>query len=98
MSDRRLIQLTPEQHMGRARNELRQQAMTLRLIADALEAPGISLADLNNLVDTEMPEVRTGLALARNFFKESLAQRARLQPELRLFQQRVEPIHEEDGV
>ena len=97
MSDRRLIQLTPEQHMGRARNELRQQAMALRLIADALEAPGISLADLNNLVDTEMPEVRTGLARARHVFNETLAQRAPHPPELMLWQQRVEPIHQEDA-
>jgi hypothetical protein len=97
MSNRLLIHLTPEQHMQRAKAELRHQAMVLRLIAGALEKPDLTLVELSTLISDEMPAVRTGLAVAKNFFATAEEERKRLQPQLMLWQQRIEPSNDGGG-
>ncbi len=85
-----LFELKPECLAERAKAELAQQALVLRMVAEAMVRPGLTVGDLTNLIEVEMPEVRTGLALARNHLAEAERQREALQPALDLFNQRVE--------
>lgn len=84
-----LFKFKPEELVLRARREREQQAMALRLVADALLKPGLTLKEMGELIESEMPAVRTGLAVARNYMAEAERQRAELQPVMELFNRRV---------
>lgn len=80
-----LWQFKPEELVLRARREREQQAMALRLVADALVKPGLTVEEMRELIECEMPAVRTGLAVARNYMAEAERQRAALVPVMDLF-------------
>jgi hypothetical protein len=84
-----LFNFKPEELMVRARREREQQAMVLRMVADALLKPGVTAKDLTELIECEMPAVRTGMALARNYQQEAERQRAALQPVMDLWARRA---------
>lgn len=85
-----LFKFKPEELALRARREREQQAMALRLVASALTKPGLTLREMTELIEVEMPAVRTGIALARNYMAEAERQRAELVPVMDLFNRRVE--------
>lgn len=85
-----LFILKPEKLAERAKAELTQQALVLRLVAETLTKPGLSSAELTQLIEEEMPVLRTQLAVARNLMAEAEKQREALQPALDLFTQRME--------
>lgn len=84
-----LFKFTPEELAVRSRREREQQAMALRLVADALVKPGLTVGEMTELIEVEMPAVRTGLALARNYLAEAERQRAALVPVMDLFAARA---------
>lgn len=85
-----LFKLQPERMMDRAKEELAKQAGALRAVAVVLERPGLTVDEMTEVIESEMPMVRTGLALARNFMVEALRERELLEPVLELFHVRVE--------
>jgi hypothetical protein len=84
-----LFHFKPEELMVRARREREQQAMVLRMVADALVKPGLTVGEMTELIEVEMPAVRTGLALARNYQQEAERQRAALAPVMDLWARRA---------
>lgn len=85
-----LFKLQPERMMDRAKEELAKQAGALRAVAEVLSRPGLTVDEMTEVVESDMPLVRTGLAVARNFMVEAERERERLQPVLELFERRVE--------
>lgn len=90
-----LFKFTPEQLAVRSRREREQQAMALRLVADALVKPGLTEREMTELIEVEMPAVRTGLAVARNYLREAERQRAALVPVMELFKLRSGEVSDE---
>ena len=84
-----LFKFKPEELDIRAKREREQQSMALRLVAEALVKPGLTLAEMAELIECEMPAVRTGLAVARNYMVEASRQRDALVPAMELFAARV---------
>lgn len=84
-----LFNFKPEELELRARREREQQEMALRLVASALLKPGLTVGEMTELIEVEMPAVRTGLAVARNYMQEAARQRARLGPVMDLFAARA---------
>lgn len=84
-----LFKFKPEELVLRARREREQQAMALRLVAEALVKPGLTLKEMAELIECEMPAVRTGLAVARNYMAEAERQRAELVPVMEFWARRA---------
>lgn len=84
-----LFKFKPEELVLRARREREQQALALRLVAEALVKPGLTLKEMEELIVCEMPAVRTGMAVARNYMAEAERQRAELVPVMELWQRRA---------
>lgn len=85
-----LFNFKPAELRHRAQQEREQQALALERVAQALRRRDLSVEDLTALIEMEMPPIRTGLALARNYQQEAAAQEAKLAPVLELWDRRVE--------
>lgn len=69
--------------------EREQQALALERVVQALRRRDLTVEDMTALIELEMPPIRTGLALARNYQAEAQKQEAQLAPVLELWGQRV---------
>jgi hypothetical protein len=85
-----LFNFKPAELRHRAQQEREQQALALERVAQALRRRDLSVEDLTAIIDTEMPPIRTGMALARNYQQEAEMQEAKLAPVLELWDRRVE--------
>jgi len=83
-----LFNFKPEELFLRARREREQQAMVLRMVGEALLKPGLTVREMTELIEVEMPAVRTGLAVARNYQAEAERQMKALSPQMELWQRR----------
>lgn len=83
-----LFNFKPCELRHRAMQEREQQA--LERVAQALRRRDLSVDDLTDIIETEMPPIRTGMALARNYQLEAEKQEAQLAPVLELWGRRVE--------
>ena len=84
-----LYKFKPEELVLRARREREQQALALRMVAEKLVKPGLTVKEMVELIECEMPAVRTGLAVARNYMAEAERQRAELVPVMELWARRA---------
>ena len=84
-----LFNFKQEELMVRAPSQREQQARVLRMVAQALLKPGLTVGEMTELIEVEMPAVRTGLALARNYQQEAERQRAALAPVMGLWARRA---------
>lgn len=85
-----LFNFKPAELRHRAQQEREQQALALERVAQALRRRDLSVDDLTDIIETEMPPIRTGMALARNYQLEAEKQEAQLAPVLELWGRRVE--------
>jgi len=85
-----LFNFKPCELRHRAMQEREQQALALERVAQALRRRDLSVDDLTDIIEAEMPPIRTGMALARNYQQEAGKQEAQLAPVLELWERKVE--------
>ena len=90
-----LFKMKPEVLMDSSRRSLNETAIHLRLIADALTKPDLTLADARKVLSEEIPPLRIKMAVAINEWDKALKQREELRDKMDFFAQRTGERREE---